>query len=76
MIIGVCGKSGSGKSTISCKIIELTKKQVLHLNIDKIGHDVLLIKDVKEELIKNPQLLNKFLGDKIESELYKVIKEE
>lgn len=42
----------------------------LEFNIKKLN------KKQKEELIKNPQLLNKFLGDKIESELYKVIKEE
>lgn len=53
MIIGICGKSGSGKSTLANKIIELTKKTVVHLNIDKIGHDVLLIDTVKEELIKS-----------------------
>lgn len=53
MIIGICGKSGSGKSTLANKIIELTKKSVVHLNIDKIGHDVLLIDTVKEELVKS-----------------------
>lgn len=42
----------------------------LEFNIKK------LTKKQKEELIKNPKLLNNFLGDKIESELYKVIKEE
>ena len=41
----------------------------LEFNIKKLN------KKQKEELIKNPQLLNKFLGDKIESELYKVVKE-
>lgn len=34
-----------------------------------------LVKKEKEELIKNPQLLKKFLGEKIETQLYKVIKE-
>jgi len=53
MIIGICGKSGSGKSTLADKILEIIKKPALHLNIDDIGHDVLLIKDVKEELIKS-----------------------
>ncbi len=52
MIIGICGKSGSGKSTLADKIIESIKKPALHLNIDEIGHNVLLIDTVKEELIK------------------------
>lgn len=42
----------------------------LEFNIKK------LTKKQKEELIKNPKLLNKFLGDKVESELYKVVGEE
>lgn len=42
----------------------------LEFNIKK------LTKKQKEELIKNPKLLNEFLGDKIESELYKVVGEE
>ena len=35
-----------------------------------------LVKKQKEELIKNPKLLNKFLGEKIQSELYSRVKEE
>lgn len=35
-----------------------------------------LKKQQKEELIKNSELLDKFLGDKIEIELYSKIKEE
>ena len=35
-----------------------------------------LTKKQKEELIKNSQLLNKFLGSKVQCELYKRIKEE
>ena len=35
-----------------------------------------LAKKQKEELIKNPKLLNEFLGDKIQSELYSIVKEE
>lgn len=42
----------------------------LEFNIKKLA------KKQKEELIKNPKLLNKFLGDKVESELYKVVGEE
>lgn len=35
-----------------------------------------LVKRQKEELIKNPRLLNKFLGDKIQTELYSSVKGE
>ena len=40
----------------------------LEFNIKK------LTKIQKEELIKNPELLNEFLGDKIQSELYSKVK--
>lgn len=53
MIIGICGKSGSGKSTLANQIIELTDNKSVHLDIDKIGHKVLLIPEVKEELIQS-----------------------
>ncbi len=53
MIIGICGKSGSGKSTLANQIIKLTNNRIVHLDIDKIGHKVLLIDEVKEELIKS-----------------------
>ena len=52
MIIGICGKSGSGKSTLS-KTLTNHYKNIIHLDIDKVGHNVLTIKDVKNELIKN-----------------------
>lgn len=35
-----------------------------------------LTKKQKEDLIQNSQLLNKFLGNKIQSELYQKVKEE
>lgn len=53
MIIGICGKSGSGKSTLANQIMELTDNKAVHLDIDKIGHKVLLIPEVKEELIQS-----------------------
>lgn len=53
MIIGICGKSGSGKSTLAKQIIELTNHEAIHLDIDKVGHKVLLLKEVKEELINS-----------------------
>ena len=52
MIIGICGKSSSGKSTLANQIIELTNNKALHLDIDKVGHEILLLPLVKEELIK------------------------
>ena len=53
MIIGICGKSGCGKSTLANQIIELTNNKAVHLDIDKVGHNVLLLQEVKEELIKS-----------------------
>ncbi len=53
MIIGICGKSGCGKSTLSNQIIKFTDKKAIHLDIDKVGHSVLLIPEVKEELINS-----------------------
>ncbi len=53
MIIGICGKSGCGKSTLANQIIELTNNRAIHLDIDKVGHSVLLLPEVKEELINS-----------------------
>lgn len=50
MTIGICGKSGSGKSTLSKMISE--SNGGIHLDIDKIGHKVLLNAKVQEELIE------------------------
>ena len=52
MIIGICGKSGSGKSTLAKEIIELTNMESVHLDIDKVGHQVLTIPEAKMELIE------------------------
>lgn len=51
MIIGVCGKSGSGKSTLANQIIESTSNDMVHLDIDKVGHNVLSLPEVKNELV-------------------------
>ena len=49
MIISICGKSGSGKSTLAKRIIE-ERKNVIHIDIDKIAHQVLTIPIVKQQL--------------------------
>ena len=49
MIISICGKSGSGKSTLAKKIIE-ERKNAIHIDIDKIAHQVLTIPEVKQQL--------------------------
>jgi len=51
MIIGICGKSGSGKSTISNYLKE--ELRAIHCDIDKVGHNALTNEEVKKELIKN-----------------------
>lgn len=51
MIIGICGKSCSGKSTLSNYLIEVYKDKSAYLEIDKIGHKVLEIPEVQSELV-------------------------
>ena len=49
MIIGICGKSGSGKSTISNYLKE--ELGAIHCDIDKIGHYILNLSNVQKDLI-------------------------
>lgn len=50
MIIGICGKSGCGKSTLARMIME-HHSDAIHLDIDKVGHYVLTLPEVKNELV-------------------------
>lgn len=50
MIICVCGKSGSGKSTVA-KLIQEERPNSIHIDIDKIGHKSHADEKIKQELI-------------------------
>lgn len=65
MIIGICGKSGCGKSTLSRMIME-HHSEAIHLDIDKVGHYVLTLDEVKEELVNTfgPNVINENLVDR------------
>ena len=52
MIIGICGKSGCGKSTLARTLSEYNKN-IIHLDIDKVGHIALTKDEVKNELVKS-----------------------
>lgn len=70
MIIGICGKSGSGKSTVANMISDKYKTRVVHVDIDKIGHKVEEYDEVKDNIknafgdkvIKNGEVDRKELG--------------
>lgn len=51
MLIGICGKSGSGKSSLANYLKEIYGSQVVHLDIDKIGHRALEDDEVRERLV-------------------------
>ena len=52
MLIGICGKSGSGKTTLANSFKE-KYQDVIHLDIDKIGLEVLEYENVKEKLVES-----------------------
>jgi len=67
MIICICGKSGSGKSTLARELINKYGDRGLHIDVDKIAHDVLKNYKVKKELVNtfgNNILTNDFIDRK------------
>lgn len=52
MLISICGKSGSGKSTISKELINIYKDKIVHLDIDKIGHLIYENSRVLKEVVE------------------------
>lgn len=81
MIIGITGKSGSGKSTYAHQLAEENGFRVV--NIDKISHAIMSLPSIKEKLIgifgdevvKDGEIDRKYLGDLIftNRHLYKEI---
>ena len=53
MIIGICGKSGSGKTTLASEIKKITTRKVVHLEMDKVGHNVLAKPELKDILVRS-----------------------
>ena len=65
MIIGICGKSGSGKSTLAKKLANLIN-DAAYLDIDTVGHNVLMLPEVKKEIFNTFGIVEsdrKALGD-------------
>lgn len=49
MLISIVGKSGSGKTTIA-KTLESIDKRIMHIDIDKISHQVLTFPEVQKRI--------------------------
>ena len=71
MLITITGASGSGKSSISEYFCSLDKN-IVHLNIDTVGHEVLDMPEIKKIIsekfnlkIENDKINRKELGDLI-----------
>lgn len=57
MLIGICGKSGSEKSTLADELIKIYGDKAIHCDIDKIGHNVVTIESTKKEYQKVVDLI-------------------
>lgn len=71
MLITITGPSGSGKSTISNYLCSLNKN-IVHLNIDSVGHKALEMPNIKKRIskklglqLKDGKINRKELGDLI-----------
>ena len=69
MLITITGASGSGKSSIS-KFLCSLDNNIVHLNIDEVGHEVLDMPEIKKIVsnifnlkIENNKINRKELGD-------------
>ena len=51
MLIGVIGKSGSGKSSL-VRRMKSFDDSIIHVDIDKIGHDILKDEEIVENIVK------------------------
>ena len=51
MLISLVGKSGSGKTTIANKLKSLDNR-IIHIDVDKISHQVLEYPEVVERIKK------------------------
>jgi len=52
MMIGLCGKSCSGKTTLANDLIHIYGGNGIHVDIDKIGHQALTVPQIKKQLIE------------------------
>ena len=52
MLISICGKSGSGKSSLTNELLKFYGDNAVHVDVDKIGHFVNTIPEVLAEEVK------------------------
>lgn len=74
-MIGICGKTGCGKTTFSKYLVDLfekSNKKAIYIDIDKIGHNVVatnkkvqkaLIRKFGYEILENKEISRKKLSD-------------